>query len=777
MFKKIYTAAWFLITCLHITESIVRLYMNRSRMVTTTTLAPDTTLFHESTLIHDHSSNHNFYTRNSSVETAYSTATALSESSTLPTLNWGERYDFDTYRYEEFPPCNYNAEGKLILGDSGLCNSGNTTVYVTCYRDDNTFSICLRDKPKYSFANNKQFLHYIVSSLVKSYDRYALNQACNLGLFINYGPVNFRGLFRLGADGKFLMTDNEYVISQCLPIYKTFSECIEIEGNSVCWDEDIKVIFLRPACTLPVLQSYAFEFLMYYAILYNNSETIDNICDSSNTLGIFEEIVDGIPITFFPNKFKYYLYSNYTRINHYWPCCYTYYTLVWNQDPKAAGLSLDWSYLSHKCQAGEIIFIVFQGLLAVFGIAGNLMVLSVMFSGGHRNEASSFLRTSLSVADFLASVFVVIPAICDSMNIIQGVPNVVTMEIEQSTNISVFFEHLPISPYDLHHLTLFRENGEQYGAYFFNIEDHYKEFCIKHGASETYFPLFNYSNGWFKVFRAQFLCLCSCTTIIIMFFLSIERLILCWRPLKYKQLFTLERVKVAIFFSWGMGALSLVVISHGNYTAVFWHTFTKLTHGFRDTSQIYNKPLLVISIMLGIMGTSTVILSVLALIAFCVEQAKVAQERKDLKMRVTDDFEKENLYITISLILITVLYVTVYVPVGVAVLVDHNQFKKEKYPFLHFLAWWLLLSGSASNPFLYNLRSSQFKSDMAESIQRLLPESLKPKMKPYITRSRHKFNNFLKDMEKADEKGLPFDGLPEGSKLAAIGLGFRTDPQ
>ncbi|KAK7074159.1 hypothetical protein SK128_023025 [Halocaridina rubra] len=435
--------------------------------------------------------------------------------------------------------------------------------------------------------------------------------------------------------------------------------------NFLCHDGDSLALFFRD-CQVPSLKTRLFDEILSDAAVSEDYETIEKICTAQHDLT--EENVNGTIVTLIPpGKAHRAIYDNTPRstANFYWPCCYFNYRVKWDMDPVAAGLSPNWSYLPVECRARELTLVVFQGLVATFGILGNALVLVVMLGGGHRYEASNFMRTSLSLADFLTSVFVAAPAFSDSINIIYGGPDVKTVYIPSQFNLSSLIPRLPISTSDVHLITLFEENGRSFSCYFFNMKPTFKYDSLlgQYNAKYFLFNTFNYSNGPFQVFRAHFLCICSCVTMIIMFFLSIERVMICWRPSHYRKVFTLLRVKRGIVFAWSFGIISSIVISYGKSFTVYWHPLTKLTHGLRDTNEEFNIALIAASIMLGILGIFTILFSVAALIAFCLKRAEEEQERKEYNMRITDNFAKENLYITVSLIVITLLYILVYVPV------------------------------------------------------------------------------------------------------------------
>ncbi|KAK7079894.1 hypothetical protein SK128_020185 [Halocaridina rubra] len=675
---------------------------------------------------------------------------------------------FDYVYFERFsiPLCTNDNNSTMTLIKYAKCVSADkTNINVYCFQAEFSKPMCTPSKYHiYSFEKHL---------LNRPYRYYSLFLACATSALV-YFDIHLTDFADVLYSKKYVLIRDESIVDLCLPLFEYFGHCFKNDYVTLCLDGTTMAFFLHNNCTPIPHQRMHLHRIMTQLLLSRDSAAFQTLCEGDLNAIVSQR--NNVSFTLFPvgKKAQIYAGDKGVTMNKFWPCCYHNYLVLWDQNPKRAGLYRDWSYLPPKCQSGESALIVFQALVATFGLVGNFIVISVMLSGGHRSEASCFLRTSLSLADFLTSILVIVPAVRDSVALKNGNMNKRSYIFQNATNITLLMTELKILPSDLHHITFWRQNGTSKDSYFFTVDHDSVNWELTDAVLwELYPTLFNFFNGWIYVVRAHALCLCACVTIITMFFLGAERFILCWRPLKYKQYFTIKRVIVGILSSWLFGVVTLVVISYGKRMTVYWSGWTKLSYGVLDTDILFNKPLRFISIFLLCLGISTILFSVLALFAFLREQAKVTEERESMNMRITDDFEKENIYITISLVIISALYIMAYTPVGVSVISDHDQHYDTQQPILLFLSWWLLLAGSAVNPFIYNMRSHLFKSDMAECLQKILPEPLKINLKRYIKHSPNKMNNFLKDLDKREtDTGEPHNGLPKGSKLAALGLNF-----
>ncbi|KAK7070615.1 hypothetical protein SK128_023985 [Halocaridina rubra] len=666
--------------------------------------------------------------------------------------------------------------------------------YVTCYEVKNS-SLCL-PLPDYSdhinsISDLEYFVHYLLYSPIIAL---SVLDVCVFTAYYAYDVLLTENkVWEISGDN-YTLIHNMTIINICLPIFLQYSHCKPENEFIQCVDDHITyILFMGDECMLHSLNDGDdLSTLAELSLLKKDIQFYTEICEGD--FKIIKEIIDGLLVIitspykdFYKEYFGYIANSyitteddaNITR-NKYWPYCYTNYEIIWTQNPASFGLSRDWSYLPTECKIGEIFNITFAGIVALTGAIGNLIVLTVMINGGHRNEPSCFLRTSLSLADFLTSTIVSGSAFKDSISIIYkpvtlrsyftlvptvtGVNGSITLvESERFNYDEEKVKHLPLTSIVNYNEDVRSSNGS-FPRYY----------------APAYYTSFAYSDDWFCVIRGQVLCLTSCVTMIMMFFLSLERLLLTWRPFLYKRLYTLPRVTVTLILSWAFGVIAVFLISYGEYTMVYWNSWTKMLLGFRDHLAISHTPFTVISIMLSILGVFTVIFSVLALIIFLRKQAALETEWKKLDMRVTGNFKKENLYISLSLVIITALYIIAYTPVAVTVLGHYDKVRETEYPLVMFFSWWLLMGGSATNPFVYCMRSHLFQSDLAELLYKMLPKPWKRKIKPYITHSPNKLNNFLKTLdEDAAINGDTNDhgGLPKGSKLAQIGLGYETRPK
>ncbi|KAK7073961.1 hypothetical protein SK128_028281, partial [Halocaridina rubra] len=282
-------------------------------------------------------------------------------------------YSFEIYKVFKFPPC--ASEYNMTVDEIEECHWKNYTDYITCYRDNITFSICLEAEPVRSFSNNSEFMKYVNGILNEEFKiyKYALMNTCSLTTSITDG-VRLSGsvpILKLG-DQEFLMIYDQRVINTCLPIFRVFSSCQENERIIQCSDDGLNIIFFPGGCKLPETIEGIFEISLLSSVLQNNVKMMDYICDGNQE--IFEEKINGVPAVIIPLNPTNPIVTAYRfnqRINTYWPCCYSFYRIIWKEDPKAAGLAPNWSYLPAKCRGGEIVFTTFQGLTGLFGIIGN----------------------------------------------------------------------------------------------------------------------------------------------------------------------------------------------------------------------------------------------------------------------------------------------------------------------------------------------------------------------------------------------------------------------
>ncbi|KAK7073223.1 hypothetical protein SK128_019098, partial [Halocaridina rubra] len=595
----------------------------------------------------------------------------------------------------------------------------------TCYSVSAAPSIvCIPEVNPFLFENEYRLHSYIQNILTNSSIDIRVLDICDITLsHMMYVPVPLNAWKK---DSKiYIAIHDEDSIRICLPLYKLFSQCTIGRSIAKCYDEnDVVFLFHDDNC-----QQHVLKFLPQHSN-ENQLECFQKLCEGEYK--ITDIVVEGINVSLYPankcnnfslslisHRFYYFNESFYMSFNSFWPCCYANHYVIWMQEPEKRGLNRHWSYLPYECRVGEDFLVAFITIITVIGLTGNIIVLSVMFSGGHRGEPSSLLRTSLSLADFSLCSVVMLPAVYNNYSLIKG-----------SLNPELMYE------------MNFLQNE------------------IVPNQSKEYYEKYTYTNGWFYVFQAHVLCLCSSAALITMFFLSLERFIITYRPLKYKTYFTLPRVKRGIVSSWAFGVVSLLALSLDEGVSVYWHGWTKLSFPIANIKKDF-PPFKVISIWLCLISICTIILSMLSLLCFRREQAKVFAEWKRLDMRVTGNYESENRYIALSLITIASFYLATVVPVGISTFADNENNIDDKFPLLQYFSWWLFLSGSSSNPYVYNMRSHLFKSDMAEFFQKILPNACNSILLPCVKHSPIKVQNYLCELDELESHNGSHNGLPK----------------
>ncbi|KAK7073221.1 hypothetical protein SK128_019096 [Halocaridina rubra] len=555
----------------------------------------------------------------------------------------------------------------------------NDYVNYTCYNlSDYPNKVCIPEVNMQVFRNEMQLYDYIKTTLLKSAGIITVLKICRLTYIHLYGKILQLNEW-VSGNTLYGVVYEELSIEVCLPLFHKLSHCSNETYFTRCIDGQNAMMFVHDH------RHDAFDIntnsldwngthLECFQKLFNGTYNIVELL--ANDIKVFlypaNNGCQNFSLALIMDRYNNFNHSLFITYNLYWPCCYANHYVVWEREPEAAGLNRDWSYLPIKCRAGEIFFVIFGGFVAVIGIFGNLLVIIVMLLGGHRNEASSFLRTSLSVSDFLICSTVVIPAFHNNVALINGYPN------------SLLQYHIDFikSP----------KNSS------INFRDFYERVT--------------YTEEWFVDFHSHIMCMCAAVSIITMFVLSVERMILASMPLKYKVHFTLPRVRKVIIFSWVFGVITFSMLLYDGCPVINWYGWTKLTAVTPDAEKEF-LAYMIISAFLLFLVFSTVILSVLSLLAFYREQAKVAAEWKSLNMRVTGNFKSENIYIAMSLVIIGLLNAFSAVPIGATNMYGYTNGEDITFPIMQYLFWWIFLAGSAANPFVYNMRSHLFKSDVA----------------------------------------------------------------
>ncbi|KAG7174933.1 Beta-4C adrenergic receptor-like 1 [Homarus americanus] len=454
-------------------------------------------------------------------------------------------------------------------------------------------------------------------------------------------------------------------------------------------------------------------------LMHNDSECCREHCEG--TLKVTHSAAGEVPFLVFNNPLRVtgpscvfmsysldylrgiYNETLYITSNTQWPCCYAMFTVMWVGDPDAQGLNGAWSYLPVSCRAGEVVLMVMVAGVAVSGVVGNLVVVVVMLSGGHRGQESNMLRTSLALADLLTSLFVVVPSLCHHIAPL-FYPNELT---ELSSDMALNFdpENILNSTNDIK-----------------RVGNHA---ILRDG---------------FHVFQSVLFSTCSIVSVLTLFMLSLERFILTGRPLHYQEYFTVGKVQVIIGLTWIMSFIDALMFAadRDGHLGAQWSTFNKLPTGVAGRSPenlayeiIYNSQITLL--MVG--GVSTVIFSLLSIRNFVKEQKRVAAEWKSLSLKVGGRYEEETRYIMVTMLLMLMLFLVSSVPLMVEVYFRTFSHFFHYDAVYSYLAWWMFVAGSAWNPWLYNLRSHQFRSDFSETLRKLVPERLNKRLRKYVTHS------------------------------------------
>ncbi|XP_045620621.2 uncharacterized protein [Procambarus clarkii] len=508
-----------------------------------------------------------------------------------------------------------------------------------------------------------------------------------------------------------ILYDDDY-INLCLPLFLRFNVCFNQTFFTMCYEVSGQeservtayVFFHSKQCPLSASMHYDHWLIIMHRHVKGDVECIRKIChgehrfEDNEVAGIrfritnFDKDVNGSSC-FTYNDTLFFRVGNETKFiyfNLYWPCCYPGYTVAWNGNPEEHGLNGEWSYLPLSCQAGEVVLMVVVACVGVSGVVGNLVVVVVMVNGPHRGQESSMLRTSLAFADLFLAAFVVVPSLYHHLKPFLTHPGIF---VDLDSNSS--------------------DSGQVVELY--SLRD---------------------INKSTPLFQAFLFCQCSIVSLLTVFLLSIERLVLTNRALRYHHYFTVTRVKAAICLTWIIGLLdSLIFMYHEDgHFAAYWSTFNKLplpwAFAYPDNilyKTVYYSQLL----LLGAVGICTFLFSSLAIWNFLKEQARTASEWKGMNMFIYGPMAEENRRSLITQVLITVCHLISNIPLLVDVFIIYLSIEFSFKPVLRsYICWWLFLSGIAWNPWIYNSRGQQFKKDATLVFNKLLPDALRRRLRP-----------------------------------------------
>ncbi|XP_070001184.1 uncharacterized protein [Penaeus vannamei] len=489
----------------------------------------------------------------------------------------------------------------------------------------------------------------------------------------------------------------------CLPLYRSLVKCKEMKHMTMCSD---LVVFLHTHdCQRPSEDDKYFEVLLLKALVMEDYKCFQIICD-----GMYRVVVrnvSGITVQVWvydsENAQCDAYYSNDEVIdfladkerevivwtmNTFFPCCYSVRGAVWLGVPGDRGINKFWDYLPFSCRVAEIILVSFVAFVGLSGTLGNLLVVVVKLRGDDEGE-SSILRTSLAFADLFTSVFVILPSLFDHLSPI--------LEI-----------------YDL------KENYQV-------IEHLRKTRRIQLG---SFADVYVTKNG-FRVFQGLVLGVCSFVSLFTLFMLSVERLILTGRALRYQHYISVPRIKIVILIIWVTAVLNTLVFTYdgnGGFT-VMWSSIIKLPVALTPSGAwVVNLIFLIQVGLLLFLCLGTLIFSIASIAKFVQEQRKVVANWRNQHMRVSGPFSQENRYILGTMVMMTLLFMMSITPKAAQTILDQTNYKISNYFLMEYISWWIFVSGSAWNPWVYNMRSQQFKKDTKNILQAMIPRRLKERL-------------------------------------------------
>ncbi|XP_042225785.1 uncharacterized protein LOC121868857 [Homarus americanus] len=505
-------------------------------------------------------------------------------------------------------------------------------------------------------------------------------QQCHFVYYLIYNK--FIEYYELGHYEVFV---DKTFISICLPLHQKFNDCHEYEFLFIC--RDARIIFINPhTCPLPDdLDPIKFATLVLRNFYNGYTDCLEKICNG--TYFVIERKMNRIRFqiqnlhrygeggrcmqTWNPLKNFINNETLYITTNTHWSSCYPLYTISWAGEPDKHGLHGGWSYLPRSCLAGEVLLVVMVTCVAVSGVVGNLVVVAVMVGGGHRGEASSLLRTNLAVADLLTALFVVLP--------------------------SVYYHLLPfLTPPD------------------------YK--LLSEDTVETGFLVGDYEilTQGFPLLQALFFSVFSIVNFLTIFILSVERFILTSNALKYGEYISVPIIKGLIFLIWIVAILDSMFLCYDNKINMFsagWSTFHKLPIGVAFLRK--GISLTIINggqiLLFSVVCLSTITYSVLAIISFLREEARVQAEFRELGIRVSGFREKETRHILTTQLLITLFFLLSVLPfsIGIAKTFFESTYRQTE----RYLSAWFFVASISWNPWIYNMRSRQFRQDVASTMK------------------------------------------------------------
>lgn len=492
------------------------------------------------------------------------------------------------------------------------------------------------------------------------------------------------GVYHSYVGPMMVMSDKNFV-KGCLPLFRRFNDCEERDFLTICWRERV-VFFHSHNCRHSSNDIFVAAFL-----LENDTYCFKEFCEGWQ--GVVDNEVDGVkyrlmktphnldtPSCGYMTKSLKHLYRHYNGtlyilLNNHWPCCYPLYLVIWAGLPEAHGLNGAWSYLPLACQAGEVLLLVLVGCVMVGGIGGNLLVMVVMVSGGHRKQESSLLRTSLSFADLLTATFISVPAFIRHLTPFLSPPQYFTVTPQMQ---------LTTSPVNV--------------------------------SSSIYIT--NALHGWsgFPLFQSILFNITSTVSLLMLLVLSLERFVITGRYLRYRDYFNYRRTVLAITISWitSFANAFWFAASEGGFLGFLWLTFEKIPTGASGFGAggprniIYHGQFAIYLTL----GVSVVIFSALAILNYVREQLHITTEWRTLKMKASRKYSRDNRHVLTTMTLMLTLFLTSTLPLAINITMNSIFYKFHQQTLYSHLSWWLFMAGSAWNPWVYNFRSSEFKEEI-----------------------------------------------------------------
>lgn len=522
------------------------------------------------------------------------------------------------------------------------------------------------------------------------------------------------------------------LVDVCLPLFRQSTFCTDMLHGTLCLPD--QVLFLNHQdCERPSDWDKFFEIFQVKAILRNDHYCLNLVCK-----GLFRVIVqnvNGMEVQIlkvnwdFVSKNCSYLYKHHefstsfpsddkvliAMINLFFPCCYPLHTVVWNGIPEERGVNRYWDYLPFWCRVSEVSLAAVVVCTGVTGTLGNLLVIIVLLRSNHRGEESSILRTSLAFADLSTSIFVVIP--------------------------SFYYHVMPIRGYI--------DIGEKYVTFQLGI----------HNASGTdrYNTNIRVIQGY-RLFQGLTFGVCSIVSLLTLFLLSVERFIATGRALRYQHYFTIPRVKFSVVLTWSIAILdTLFFVFDGNGGfELTWSTMAKIPISVsnRKVGAVMRWAHSVHVLMLVFLCLSTVTLSLLSIRNFVREQTRVVSEWRALGMRVSGPFASENRHILTTMCIMTLLFATSTGPRGLRLAFYHTGYLFLKDDLFEYLSWWFFLASCSWNPWIYNMRSRQFRKDVEDFFLAVLPSCLKEKLQRADAAAQARERRMLRRLNLIDESSL-----------------------